>query len=498
MNYGTLRVKTPDGQVREYPLEVPSVVIGRAESNVVTIEHVSVSRRHAILRIAEDSVTIEDLGSGTGTYVTGSRVKPGDQVPVEPGSMVRIGEAEATYIAAPAAGDESEGGEPAGIARAAAPETEEDTFGVTLKAPAESVAPGSSVTATVTIHNRGETMDEYTIRMPDLPESWVRINRPRVSLMPGVREDVTIVIKPDRNFEATAGERQIAVSVVSRESRREVRALGTLNIRSFEQLDAKIQPARHKRDFRVTVANKGNVPVAYHLVPSDPNDELKFELESETVELGPGEEKTVPIRAKSRKRSLFGQPRALRFSVAVTPEGMAQEKRTVDAVVSVRPPIRHWRYGLGAIVVAVLLGGAAFTYSSACPSGWPGCGSKASTPETPTPGPSPTAAASPTAAPNVLGVGGQARVVNSSGSEDEPCLNVRENPTIPSGDPRANVIGQMCNDTIVSIVDGSVDAEGFRWWKVEGMSKDGVQVSGWAAEKSLESGAISWLVPAGS
>lgn len=495
MNYGTLRVKTPDGQIREYPLEVPSVVIGRAESSVVTIEHVSVSRRHAILHIADDGVTIEDLGSGTGTYVAGSRIKPGERVPVEPGSPVRIGEAEATFIAVPHA-DEDGRGTPAGVARAAAPESEEDTFGVTLKAPAESVAPGSSVTATVTIHNRGDTMDEYTIRMPDLPESWVRINRPRISLMPGVREDVTIVIKPERTAQATAGERQIAVSVVSRENRREVRALGTLNIRSFEQLDARIQPSRHKRDFRVTLANKGNAPVVYRLVPSDPDDELNFELESETVELGPGEEKTIPIKAKTKRRSLFGQPRAHRFSVAVMPQGMAQERRNVDAVVAVRPPIRHWRYGLGAVIVAALLGGAAWTYSSACPSGWPGCESKASAPDTPTPAPSPTAAASPTPAPAGLAVGGQARVVNSAGTDDEPCLNVRENPTIPGDNPRGNVIGQMCNDTVVTIVDGGVDAEGFRWWKIEGTARDGSQISGWAAEKSLDTGATPWLVPA--
>jgi hypothetical protein len=38
MEYGTLRVATPDGQIREYPITEPSVVIGIAPSRV---------RRHA-------------------------------------------------------------------------------------------------------------------------------------------------------------------------------------------------------------------------------------------------------------------------------------------------------------------------------------------------------------------------------------------------------------------------------------------------------------------
>lgn len=259
MNYGTLRVKTPDGQVREYPLEVPSVVIGRAESSVVTIEHVSVSRRHAILRIADDGITIEDLGSGTGIYVTGSRIKPGEQVPVEPGSTLRIGEAEATYIAAPAAGDE--GGEPAGIARAAAPESEEDTFGVSLKAPSESVAPGSSVTATVTIHNRGETMDEYTIRMPDLPESWVRINRPRLSLMPGVRPTDSVTVHGGRPGACTVPSENIPSPAASAGCHSRPHDITT-------SASTATMPARSHQPARIPVPRHGEPSRGTHRSPS--------------------------------------------------------------------------------------------------------------------------------------------------------------------------------------------------------------------------------------
>src|SRR3972149_6482385 len=74
MEYGTLRVATPDGQIREHPITEPAVVIGRADGNQVVIDHVSVSRRHAQMVIESGRVTISDLGSGTGTFVGGQRL----------------------------------------------------------------------------------------------------------------------------------------------------------------------------------------------------------------------------------------------------------------------------------------------------------------------------------------------------------------------------------------------------------------------------------------
>ena len=79
MQYPTLRVTTPDGQVREYPLDTSPVVIGRAESSRVVIDHVSVSRRHARIVLDGDQVTLEDLGSAIGISVTTFMLTRGTQ-----------------------------------------------------------------------------------------------------------------------------------------------------------------------------------------------------------------------------------------------------------------------------------------------------------------------------------------------------------------------------------------------------------------------------------
>jgi pSer/pThr/pTyr-binding forkhead associated (FHA) protein len=77
-----------------------TVLIGRGVDCQVRVEHVSVSRRHARLKLSAPSY-VEDLESQNGTLVFESMadveekrsipVKPGQQVPIKLGSVVKIG-----------------------------------------------------------------------------------------------------------------------------------------------------------------------------------------------------------------------------------------------------------------------------------------------------------------------------------------------------------------------------------------------------------------------
>lgn len=79
------------------------VTIGRGRSSDLVLGESSVSKLHARLRLgARGSVTIEDAGSQNGTFVDDRRVvtAPTSQ-PLASGSLVRLGEVELTYLAAP-------------------------------------------------------------------------------------------------------------------------------------------------------------------------------------------------------------------------------------------------------------------------------------------------------------------------------------------------------------------------------------------------------------
>jgi predicted component of type VI protein secretion system len=83
-----------------YPLEAQEISIGRDNTNIVAINDVEVSRRHARMELRGSAYVIQDLGSTNGTFVNGQRLS-GIQV-LNPGDTVSFGEGimlmyEATY-----------------------------------------------------------------------------------------------------------------------------------------------------------------------------------------------------------------------------------------------------------------------------------------------------------------------------------------------------------------------------------------------------------------
>ncbi|MBE6860773.1 MAG: FHA domain-containing protein [Ruminococcus sp.] len=58
-----------------YPLECDEIIIGRHASADIRLMDMSVSRYHALLTVCNGVWTISDIGSKSGIYVNGSRVK---------------------------------------------------------------------------------------------------------------------------------------------------------------------------------------------------------------------------------------------------------------------------------------------------------------------------------------------------------------------------------------------------------------------------------------
>jgi hypothetical protein len=81
-----------------YPLRPGPNLLGRAGADVdVDLteqeppEMALASRRHAVLRIYGDDVTVEDLSSRNGTVVNRTKLTPREPVPFRPGDVLQIG-----------------------------------------------------------------------------------------------------------------------------------------------------------------------------------------------------------------------------------------------------------------------------------------------------------------------------------------------------------------------------------------------------------------------
>ncbi len=97
-----LEVKSPDGSVREFPLQRDSMVIGRSSRSDITVLDRSLSRHHARVFQQDGSWWIEDLGSRNGTLYNGEpidsgpvRIRPGDVLGLG-GSFITVSTVEAT------------------------------------------------------------------------------------------------------------------------------------------------------------------------------------------------------------------------------------------------------------------------------------------------------------------------------------------------------------------------------------------------------------------
>ena len=89
-----------DGVVTTKPLpDEGELAIGRSNASGLAVNHVSVSRRHATLRVSPLAIT--DEGSRNGTIVRGAKIPPGIATPLEAGDVVRIGDAALVVQAVP-------------------------------------------------------------------------------------------------------------------------------------------------------------------------------------------------------------------------------------------------------------------------------------------------------------------------------------------------------------------------------------------------------------
>lgn len=72
---------------------------GRGKDNDFPLKDGLCSRRHAVLRVTEDDVTLEDLGSTNKTWVNEAPIKAGFPTPLSTGDIFRVGGHVLTYLA---------------------------------------------------------------------------------------------------------------------------------------------------------------------------------------------------------------------------------------------------------------------------------------------------------------------------------------------------------------------------------------------------------------
>lgn len=343
MKFGLLRVTTSDGRTREYPLDLPTLVIGRADGNSIVIDDLSVARRHARLTIDSGRLLVEDLGSAEGTFIGPQRIPANTPSLVENNQTIRFGDVTAAYEAPAAVSTDT-------AVKAAAdaddvvegqPYEMPPTVRASLTFPVLPLeAGGVPGVGTLVVQNRGRVVDELSVEVLDLPADWVRLSQSRFVLLPNDQTEVTLIVQPPRRADAHAGEYDFAVVVTSSETGREVLTNGHVSVLPFEATTLELHPVRSNKQFTLHAINNGNAPATYLLSGTDDEEVLFYEFALPQVELAAGEEAQIPFRVTPRKRRYLGPTLSSPFTVIATPAAEAGTKATAVGQVALRPTLQ--------------------------------------------------------------------------------------------------------------------------------------------------------------
>ena len=371
MKFGMLKIKMPDGKLREYPLDQPSLSIGRAPGNELIIEDNTISRRHARLTVESGRLMIEDMNSANGTFIGSQRIPSATPSLMPKNQVVRLGDVELQYNAPPSVETtQAFVNKPslANVAPAVAPDG--PPVNLSLVGPALPVTPGSVTTATLTVQNRGTVVDELLIQVTGIPADWLRLSKDRLPLLPNAQEVVTITFQPPRRPEAAATDHPFSLNVTSREHRSRASTPGVLKVLPFQNFTLNLNPVRSRRDFKVVVQNQGNAPVAYQFSGLDNEQGLDFRFGQAAASLQPGQSGAIPLQVSPKIKTKVGSRETRSFSVIAAPLdpamiGAVETKATGQLII--RPPIPGWLVLL--VLVLSLLGcaGIALAYTQVCP-----------------------------------------------------------------------------------------------------------------------------------
>lgn len=350
LKFGTLQVYPRQGVLKEYGLDLPSAIVGRGEGSQIFIDDFSISRRHARLTIDSGRLLVEDLGSVGGTFVDDQKLEPGVRHLVAPDAVLRFGDIEARYAAAESVDVASRLSSPTEQELPA----EEARFGVALAltSPAIPVDPGKTVSATLTVVNRGRLVDTVHITVSDLPADWYSLDRGDLSLLPGERVDIPLALHPPRTADSLAGQYSFTVTVTSREYEDSVSAEGSFDVLPFEAVSLSFVAMRSKGKFTVVAENKGNDVAHYDLEGRDDEQAFNYAFEVPSVELQPGQKATVGLRV-AKKPQWFGPAMPLPFEVVGHSASGAEV--TARGQLASNPPLQKFKMPALYMVAAVVL-----------------------------------------------------------------------------------------------------------------------------------------------
>ncbi len=225
-----------------------------------------------------------------------------------------------------------------------------------------SLEAGANIKSTISIINRGSVVDQFSVEVEGLEESWYTLSASSVKLFPGGQESITLTIHPPKESSSKAGKYPFSIKAASVENPKETATeLGTLEIQPYHEFGAELHPTqrvtRGEADFQLTIRNKGNSRETFKFNAQDEQGGCQFRFEDDEVKLDPGESEKVGLWVAAKSRPKFGAKKQYSFQVDVVPGWEKEAAQTVAGQVAYLAMIPRWLVRAIVPIIVVIIAG---------------------------------------------------------------------------------------------------------------------------------------------
>lgn len=221
------------------------------------------------------------------------------------------------------------------------------------------LAPGSTLTLPLTVHNLGESTESFTIVPGGLAASWTSVSHGNLTLFGGSQEVIDIEVSPPALATTTAGPTAIAIRIIPLgDSDDAVVAETTVSIEPFDDCRLvplqPVQRARHRATYEFMVENHGNTVASCRLHLIDPTDRIDGDFDPPAVGVAPGAASLVRLKTRARRAGFRRSTRTIDFEIEAGRQGFDPVTEPLALVQS--PTVPAGAIARAAAVVAVLAG----------------------------------------------------------------------------------------------------------------------------------------------
>jgi len=207
----------------------------------------------------------------------------------------------------------------------------EATAGVVTVAVAPTVLavrPGEEATAEIRVRNKSNVVDQYDIQVVGEPSQWTVAEPATLSLFPDAEGVTRVRFRPIRSPAIPAGRKPFAINVQSRSSSAiSARQDGAVELAPFQDAAVSITPRTSRGGtsaiHRLTIENRGNVPLHAMLDATDPDEALSFQFDNPVVSIPPGLSSFTQLTVQPRSIFYDGPPQPHAFKVRLETEAVS-------------------------------------------------------------------------------------------------------------------------------------------------------------------------------